>query len=149
MRLIIQTCIVPFEIALVNNKVEKEVVSFPIASTLFPTIKKLLVKTNCSKKDITEIGFVTGPGSFSGLRSGFAFAKALSRSLKIPLKGIGVFEIFEGYDDCLVAYSRTKRDAFVATIKNGKVNFNKNAITFIDTKKMLANYEKKNEQSNI
>ncbi len=150
MRLIIQTCIEPFEIALViNNKVEKEVVSFPIASTLFPAIKKLLTKTNCSKKDIAEIGFVAGPGSFSGLRSGFAFAKALSRSLKIPLKGVGVFDIFEGYSDCLIAYKRTKRDAFVSIVKNGKVNFNKSPIPFIDIKKLLASYEKKDNYGNV
>ncbi len=146
MQLIIQTCIEPLELAIVSDEkiIAKEQVIFPVASSLFTSIDSLLKKSKLKKTDLNEIGFVKGPGSFTGLRTGYSFAKALSRALKIPLKGIGVFETFledSKKQDVFVAYKRTKKDAFVANITNGKVNFFSKPITFVDVKKLLANYE--------
>jgi len=41
----------------------------------------------------TAIGVVTGPGSFTGLRLGIAFAKGLALGWGVPLAGISVFDL--------------------------------------------------------
>ena len=46
-----------------------------------------------AKEDLTCLAVSTGPGSFTGLRVGIAYARTLSQFLKIPLIGVPVFEI--------------------------------------------------------
>lgn len=45
------------------------------------------------KKEISLVAVTTGPGSFTGLRVGTAFARALAQSLDVGLIGIPVFEV--------------------------------------------------------
>lgn len=42
--------------------------------------------------ELSRIGVTVGPGSFTGLRVGLAFAKGLAIALGIPCVGIGVLE---------------------------------------------------------
>ena len=43
-------------------------------------------------QDIDRIGVVTGPGSFTGIRVGVAFARGLSLALKVPCIGVTALE---------------------------------------------------------
>ena len=45
------------------------------------------------KVDLTLLAVCTGPGSFTGLRVGVAYARTLAQFLKIPLLGISAFEV--------------------------------------------------------
>lgn len=52
---------------------------------------------------IKKISFISGPGSYTGLRVGYSFSKGLGLGLKIPVIGISTFiahtcliEVFEG-----------------------------------------------------
>jgi tRNA threonylcarbamoyladenosine biosynthesis protein TsaB len=45
------------------------------------------------RKDLTLLAVSTGPGSFTGLRVGISFMRALSQVMDVPLIGIPVFEI--------------------------------------------------------
>jgi len=40
----------------------------------------------------TAIGVMTGPGSFTGIRLGIAYAKGLAMGYKIPLIGVNLFD---------------------------------------------------------
>jgi tRNA threonylcarbamoyl adenosine modification protein YeaZ len=53
----------------------------------------LLDQCGWKKEDLSMIAVSTGPGSFTGLRVGIAFARALAQGLDLPLVGIDSFEV--------------------------------------------------------
>ena len=58
------------------------------ASFLQPAIHSLLQEANQTLKDLAAIAVTSGPGSYTGLRVGFASAKGLAYALDIPLISI-------------------------------------------------------------
>lgn len=60
---------------------------------ILPMIDEILKKHALELKDLSEIKINAGPGSFTGLRIGFAIANAMSFVLKIPVNGKKVGEI--------------------------------------------------------
>ncbi|MBQ6394173.1 tRNA (adenosine(37)-N6)-threonylcarbamoyltransferase complex dimerization subunit type 1 TsaB [Candidatus Saccharibacteria bacterium] len=56
-----------------------------LAENLHKFIKEKLDENNKTWQDITEITFMSGPGSFTGLRIGAAVVNALADQLQIPL----------------------------------------------------------------
>jgi tRNA threonylcarbamoyladenosine biosynthesis protein TsaB len=58
------------------------------ASFLQPAIHALLHETDQTLKDLAAIAVTSGPGSYTGLRVGFASAKGLAYALDIPLISI-------------------------------------------------------------
>ncbi len=61
---------------------------------LVKKIDMILRFKNIDISEINLIGCVTGPGNFTGLRSGIAVAKSLAFSLSIPIVGLKYFEAF-------------------------------------------------------
>ena len=57
-----------------------------LAENLLKFIHDKLEENNQEWKDIEEIIFMSGPGSFTGLRIGATIVNTLSHELKIPLK---------------------------------------------------------------
>lgn len=55
-------------------------------------IEGLLGEAGFTLKDLTRIAVVTGPGSFTGIRIGVAFARGLALALKIPAVGLTSLE---------------------------------------------------------
>lgn len=53
----------------------------------------LLEKCVWTKEDLTFLSVSTGPGSFTGLRVGISFARAMAQGLNIPLIGVPTFEV--------------------------------------------------------
>jgi tRNA threonylcarbamoyladenosine biosynthesis protein TsaB len=71
---------------------------------------------------LDRIGVTVGPGSFTGLRVGLAFAKGLSAALGAPAIGIGVLEALaaEAPDGLCVAAVDARRDqAYVQAFRDG------------------------------
>ncbi len=58
------------------------------ASFLQPAIHTLLQEANHTLKDLSAVAVTSGPGSYTGLRVGFASAKGLAYALAIPLISI-------------------------------------------------------------
>ncbi len=55
-------------------------------------VRSVCAAAGTSLSDIQRIGVVTGPGSFTGVRIGVAFARGLSLALEIPSLGISSLE---------------------------------------------------------
>ena len=56
-----------------------------LARDLLKYIHDRLVENNADWKDLTEIHFFSGPGSFTGLRIGACVVNSLAEQLQIPL----------------------------------------------------------------
>ena len=65
--------------------------------------------------DLTAIGVVVGPGSFTGIRLGIAYAKGIAMGLNIPVVGISLFDLYlAATPDAFVALDSGRGDFFVA-----------------------------------
>lgn len=56
-----------------------------MAEKIFTFIEEKLVENQKTWQDISEIVFMSGPGSFTGLRIGAAIVNTLADQLEIPL----------------------------------------------------------------
>jgi len=65
----------------------------PLSRTLFNLIDAVLYHTKLAYADISAVAVSSGPGSFTGLRTGMAAAKSIAFSLGIPMFAIPTFEI--------------------------------------------------------
>lgn len=87
---------------------EKQSVALPTACEQFIT--------ECGAKwsDISAIGVVVGPGSFTGIRIGIAYAKGLAMGLNVPVVPINAFELYlAAAPDAFVAIESGHGDFFV------------------------------------
>ncbi len=90
--------------------VEKQSIALPAEAERF------LTECGAKWRDITAIGVVVGPGSFTGIRMGIAYAKGLAMGLNIPIVGINAFELYlAATPDAFVAIDSGRGDFFVAS----------------------------------
>ncbi|MBR2753849.1 hypothetical protein IKD82_01670 [Candidatus Saccharibacteria bacterium] len=69
-----------------NDKEYHQNFTNDLAEKLLDYIHKKLQENNKDWQDITEITFMSGPGSFTGLRIGASIVNTLAHELNIPLK---------------------------------------------------------------
>lgn len=90
--------------------VEKQSIALPAAAESF------IAECGANWHDITAIGVVVGPGSFTGIRMGIAYAKGLAMGLNIPVVGVSAFELYlAATPDAFVAIDSGRGDFFVAS----------------------------------
>lgn len=84
-------------------------------SMLLPVeTERFIVESGAKWSDISAIGVVVGPGSFTGIRIGIAYAKGLSMGLGIPVIPINAFELYLAETpDAFVAIDSGHGDFFV------------------------------------
>jgi len=84
-------------------------------STILPSaVMNFMEQNNVKPTDLTAIGVIVGPGSFTGIRMGIAYAKGLGIGLQIPVIPVNIFEIYlHGAPDACVALDSGRGDFFV------------------------------------
>ena len=85
-----------FRLALINNGkiINKELkIKKNISEILIIEIDKFLKKSRTNIKKIKSICIITGPGSFTGIRSALTFAKALKLTMNLNIFGLSKFEL--------------------------------------------------------
>ena len=89
--------------------VEKQSVALPVET------EKFIAECGITWRDISAIGVVVGPGSFTGIRLGIAYAKGVTMGLNIPVVGISAFDLYlAATPDAFVAIDSGRGDFFVA-----------------------------------
>lgn len=89
--------------------VEKQSIALPLEC------EKFITECGATWRDIHAIGVVIGPGSFTGIRLGIAYAKGLGMGLNIPVVGISAFDLYlAATPDAFVAIDSGRGDFFVA-----------------------------------
>ena len=77
---------------------------------LAPLVAEIMAEAGLSFDALDRIGVTVGPGSFTGLRVGLAFAKGLSAALGVPAIGVGTLEaLAEPFPGVVVAALDAKR----------------------------------------
>jgi len=59
---------------------------------LAPLVQRVMAAAGLTFDRLDRVGVTVGPGSFTGLRVGLAFAKGLGAALDIPVVGVGALE---------------------------------------------------------
>jgi len=77
---------------------------------LAPMVAEVMADAGVAFDQLDRIGVTVGPGSFTGLRVGLAFAKAMSLALDIPCIGVGTLEALAGQTGFVVSAIDAKRD---------------------------------------
>ena len=71
------------------------------AEALAPMVKRVLSKAQKSAKDLQRIVVTTGPGTFTGVRIGLSFARALGLARNIPVYGLDTLRSLQLNPDAL------------------------------------------------
>ena len=89
------------------------------SANLMPMAEAALQSAGKTIREMDAIAAVTGPGSFTGIRMGIAYAKGLGIGLNIPVIGVNVFELYL-YENpyAFVAIDSGRGDFFVASNKH-------------------------------
>ena len=96
-----------------HTNAEKQAITLPTAVSDFMT------ENNVKMSDLSAIGVIVGPGSFTGIRMGIAYAKGLSIGLNIPVVPVNLFELYLYENpDAFVAIDSNRGDFFVASKKH-------------------------------
>ena len=94
--LAIDTCLFACSVAVVDGERvlarRVEPMSRGHQERLAPLVQEAMVEAGLGFDQLERIGVTVGPGSFTGLRVGLAFAKGLAAALDIPAVGIGSLE---------------------------------------------------------
>ena len=94
----------------VHIDAEKQAIALPDA------VDNFMKKNNIKMTDLTAIGVIVGPGSFTGIRMGIAYAKGLGIGLNIPVIPVNLFELYL-YENpnAFVAIDSGRGDFFVTS----------------------------------
>ena len=87
---------------------------------LAPLVREVMAEADLPFSRLERIGATVGPGSFTGLRVGVAFAKGLASALAVPAVGVGVLEaLAEGSVGMVAAAVDARRDQIYLQIFEG------------------------------
>ncbi|HWA21824.1 MAG TPA: tRNA (adenosine(37)-N6)-threonylcarbamoyltransferase complex dimerization subunit type 1 TsaB [Caulobacterales bacterium] len=122
--LAIDTALNACSVALVDNGAVLGMLSEPMqrghAECIAPMVQEVMAQTEFSTID--RIVVTTGPGSFTGVRVGLAFARATALALEVPCVGVSTLEALaleNGESGWRGARIAAPRGAYVALFNEG------------------------------
>lgn len=92
------------------------------AERLAPMVREVMQEAGVAFSALDRIAVTTGPGSFTGVRVGLSFARALALALDKPCLGVSTLEALalqEGEGGLRAALVETQGGAFGALYENG------------------------------
>lgn len=92
------------------------------AERLAPMVREAALAAGVALTEIDRICVTTGPGSFTGVRVGLSFARALALALEKPCVGVSTLEalaLASGEDGLRAAIVETPGAAYIALYDNG------------------------------
>ena len=92
------------------------------AERLAPMAREALAQAGLKWRDVSRIVVTTGPGSFTGVRVGLSFARALALALKLPCLGVSTLEalaLAQGAEGLRASLIETPGAAYMALYRNG------------------------------
>ncbi len=137
-----------FRLALIHNGklVNKELkIKKNISEILIIEIDKFLKKSHTNIKKIKSIYIITGPGSFTGIRSALTYAKALKLTMNLSIFGMSKFELINfkmglskiRKTKCIILHFRNN-EFFIQSFK-GKKSINEPRLVNFDNEKYRYN----------
>jgi tRNA threonylcarbamoyladenosine biosynthesis protein TsaB len=92
----LDTCLSACSVAVVDGErilaARSEAMARGHQERLAPLTAEVMAQAGQAFDRIERVGVTVGPGSFTGLRVGLAFAKGLAAALGVPAVGVGVLE---------------------------------------------------------
>jgi tRNA threonylcarbamoyladenosine biosynthesis protein TsaB len=116
----LDTCLEACAVAVLDGDRVRAAAREPMArghqERLAPLVRQAMAEAGIPFTAVDRVGVTVGPGSFTGLRVGLAFAKGLAAALDRPLAGVGVLE-------ALAAQAPAGLTLAVLDAKRGQVYF--------------------------
>jgi tRNA threonylcarbamoyladenosine biosynthesis protein TsaB len=122
----IDTALDACSVALVRGRETLAQISEPMtrgqAERLAPMVREVMVQAGVAYADIDRVAVTTGPGSFTGVRVGLSFARALALAISKPCIGVSTLEALaleDGEGGLRAALIETPGAAYVALYDDG------------------------------
>jgi tRNA threonylcarbamoyladenosine biosynthesis protein TsaB len=105
-------------------------------------LAEAMAEAGAAFAEIDRIGVTVGPGSFTGLRVGLAFAKGLAIALGVPCVGVGVLEALAASADgrVLAAIDARRDQAYLQLFDAGRPLSGPEAVLLVDIPEWLRNH---------
>lgn len=122
----IDTCLNACSVAVLDGERVLAAVSEPMVrghqERLASMVRETMGEAGLAFGDLDRIGVAVGPGSFTGLRVGLAFAKGLGAALGKPVVGVGSLEALAGERTGLVvaAVDARRGQVYVQAFQDGE-----------------------------
>lgn len=122
----IDTCLAACSVAVLDGERVLAAVSEPMVrghqERLATMVREAMGAAGLAFSDLDRIGVTVGPGSFTGLRVGLAFAKGLGAALGKPVVGVGSLEALAGERSGFVvaAIDARREQVYVQAFEDGR-----------------------------
>ena len=122
----IDTCLAACSVAVLDGERVLAAISEPMVrghqERLASMAREAMAQAGLRFGDLERIGVTVGPGSFTGLRVGLAFAKGLSSALARPAVGVGSLEALAGERPGFVvaAVDARREQVYVQAFEDGR-----------------------------